>query len=1774
MIIFFQTQSPAEGEIVQDTKPRDIINKSLEKVPQRKSSIEQEIDHNKGKQTNPKAPSPAGSMFSHYHNTADPSMMFSPISGNPNANNQSSFPGGQSQTSTPTFVPIAVPVPTAGPPPMWYMTPSGMVPFGPMGHHPGYFIPVNQGSGSPVVSDGEISGLNEMPPKEIGRDSRSSTPMSETSERSSASKTTRTVTPSTKSKIPRPIRDPNRGSPRPRNIQYPRDEPKTLTTTRQTDSPQVRQSKKEEVIISPTTESSGSSHGNSSTTTSSYRSHTPPIRLRSGSVELEREGLRRPRPRSSSGSLVSTPPSEERTSRPSSPVTYGNRRERSRPSSPSFSEGRSGSRSSSPVGSRSSSPVAALISRFEDLTTKQQATEHSQSVSNLLSKFGSSSLLPEDRLTKRQFKTNTPQTKERDSYGRSGPFRPISSADQYSNELRSDRNEALSKSWPAKPTQRQQDYNDASSLNSDDSLSSSLGNSPPSRNRRNKETASNRETQSYGSSLSMQTRNRLASSLENLYGGSHGEKKRQSTEQYSMARNSERSWTSMENVHKASTEEQTMGYRIRKSSSAENLSKGYTDMDLKSKDHGISSIRPQGLRRSLEEDPYSGHPYASDKDMGKDKMSLVKKLSLERTVLRDTDKSKSRYLIENSDLSTTSDNNQELNISRRETARESILKSNVMKPERDYQQDYTKELVSSSGRSRFEIPVAIAVMDNERERIGSSAFAPSLFSPSSIKDKAFFQHPIKLEKESAPLSPPVPLSPSVKDCRPTSYFSSLSFTDLAMKPEKDTTLGRKRKDDTEHHDRATSYQVGTEGVGIIGHHDKQTKPDKIELVDKNSNIEKLVFTKKNSHKNDLDKDSSSRNSSFNSNDYLERFQKRLTKTNSMENIRQDMEGQINLGHNDSKPKTFEENAPSTKPHLTLESLGKLSAGSLKHSVENVEPIHDKGTLSSLDSRGIRGSRSSQTETVGKRINERSPSDTGGKEKGVSNDNQQKSRPSRVDDSSATPTQQQSSQSGSNASSKPSSVTGNTGNPPTNPPANKPSSVPSTPTSGTTKYPKYFSYTRRKSSPHVVPSSEELRSKRLHEIHSEKSAKQDTSSFSKLEDRKPTKQSSKPNSPAPSRTQPSAAAEQNTFDFSEKALIEKGAGNVPIDKQLTRNMRHEKLAKTQSIPLSIEEILSKKTPDNDIRTDSPEVTSPKWGNVRQMTLRSPTSPTSSSNSSSSSPSPRLPLNKSMFYFPQNERVEKQFSPTEHLNTSGQKGFVITDTSRQSKSKSKTAERSDNVVSQKGPSSVTETEKKESKTKSRNEEKGDFKNLSIKTGLKTEVHVGEANVMKAEEKDSIFNKVTKQVNKENRYIGFDKDEMTGVGRQSSTTAQPSKYDNKNMNLPNEDVKKQEQQVMDKKLEKSSHRSRRYSENSEEPKQSPTSKESNVTSVGQGGVSGERRRSIDLRQIYNSARRASLTPRTDPASPRLSPSTSTTSRPNSALDKRPPSPGRLDSKELLGHFVKKMLNSATAAKPSGGSPSSSFVEGTSQQSREPLKTDILGKYVSSPRERANSSENKHQDRKESLERRQEGAVERRERKVSHERKQQHIDQERHEKTRERKVSHERVPQHDSQGRSDGRRERKVSHERRHQHDSKERKTSHEKEQQHGDQGRIDATRERKVSHERRHQHDSKERTSSHEKEQQHGDQGRMDATRERKTSHERRQKHEEQQARIDPKTDRMISNEREHQKEGVKAPEKRLSHEKDKQPLRHKAVENPILKLNEDLLQTQQEVSQPFL
>ena len=312
-----------------------------------------------------KAPTPPVDVLMH----PEAQRLFTPIAP---AGSPQGADGRGSQVSTPTLIPIPIAVSAVNAPPgapMWYM-PASVIPYGRPGSPYAQFVPID-----PSAADASGPGPDSSP---------------KAASRSDEPKKTRRHSP-TPSRLPRPVwQTAKSGETTPR-----REGGKATPHTRERS---VSEGSARAKTPSP---SLGRRPASPST---QPRSQTPP-------VQWAKQSNQRPL-RRSTGSMPSL-------------CRSGSSSPDSRPDSPRV---RRTSHDSTPRGSRSSSPVSALVSKFEDISkycNEDPARAHSKSVSSLISKFGASSLVPEDRMTKGQFKPNVSPSGSQTS-GRSGPLRPAS----------------------------------------------------------------------------------------------------------------------------------------------------------------------------------------------------------------------------------------------------------------------------------------------------------------------------------------------------------------------------------------------------------------------------------------------------------------------------------------------------------------------------------------------------------------------------------------------------------------------------------------------------------------------------------------------------------------------------------------------------------------------------------------------------------------------------------------------------------------------------------------------------------------------------------------------------------------------------------------------------------------------------------------------------------------------------------------------------------------------------------------------------------------------------------------------------------------------------------------------------------------------------------------------------------------------------------------------------------------------------------------------------
>ena len=378
-----------------------------------------------------KPPSPSLYAYPHY-GQSDAHMMFSPIapagcSASPSvhsdvsANQMPSVPNA-------TFVPVAVPISSVAPLPMspfWYIPQGGMMPHPQHAMSPMPYVPNDASvtSNQSVIStDSDLSEPSDMDPRPkktssaIPRFDKSESSQSDTKQKTSRSAAQQS---SKVSKLPRPVwKTP---------VAKSRSTPVELEANSTVVRRMVSIASEEIKPVRARTPSPSLGRRASPKEATPLRSQTPPVYCKRETLNLSSND--KPRTRASTGSIP--------TSRPSSPSASQDGRRRSS-SSPSGSRPNSPvqrpithSRPSSPVGSRSNSPVSMLVSKFEQIT--QESADNfprarSNSVTSMISKFGSSSLVPEDRIIKGQFKPSLSASAPQPA-SKTGPVRPSSTCD-------------------------------------------------------------------------------------------------------------------------------------------------------------------------------------------------------------------------------------------------------------------------------------------------------------------------------------------------------------------------------------------------------------------------------------------------------------------------------------------------------------------------------------------------------------------------------------------------------------------------------------------------------------------------------------------------------------------------------------------------------------------------------------------------------------------------------------------------------------------------------------------------------------------------------------------------------------------------------------------------------------------------------------------------------------------------------------------------------------------------------------------------------------------------------------------------------------------------------------------------------------------------------------------------------------------------------------------------------------------------------------------------
>ena len=718
-----------------------------------------------------KPPSPSFYAHPHY-GQSEAQMMFSPItpagrSASPSVHSDVS---DNQMPSVPnaTFVPIAVPaLPSVAPLPMspfWYMPQGGMMPYPQQAMSPMPYVPNDASvtSNQSVVStDSDLSESSDMDPRlnktssAIPRFDKSESSKSDTKQQTRRSTAQQN---SKESKLPRPIwQTPIAKS---RSTLVDSEANSSVVRRRVPIANESNEHNEEMKPVRARTPSPSLGRRASPGESTPPRSQTPPVYWRR--EELNLASNNKPRTRVSTGSIPN--------GRPPSPSTSQDGRRRSsssssgsRPNSP-VQRSRTPSRPSSPAGSRSNSPVSMLVSKFEQMSQESvdnSPRARSNSVTSMISKFGSSSLVPEDRIVKGQFKPNL-STSAPQPASRTGPLRPSSKRDKAHPAS----DHAPSTSRPGIPTSSRDRARTSES--SDDSGRSSISSS-----------ADPREVQRSGSDpgstdgrqsmLSVEGRNCLSSSqgsldIENESTVDKGHEPR------TRLLENIRKWTSQENIMRDSSSSNALGKNVEErlisglsliddySTKKNNVDEEYSSKTTKERSSsGNVSFIPSGRG-------------SSSTDLRND--YLIKSNHTSEHLLKpwQTKDGLSNELTRKSSLD--SEPVREKGSPRTKPRNQCFL------PERDSSIQYWSP---TSNAHAFEIPVDLAILETP---------TPTVSSP--LNSVGGLDLPYG-GVDGTILSPTFPLSAgSLKDYKPSNYFTNVTFKCGEMEPERDTNCLPKR----------------------------------------------------------------------------------------------------------------------------------------------------------------------------------------------------------------------------------------------------------------------------------------------------------------------------------------------------------------------------------------------------------------------------------------------------------------------------------------------------------------------------------------------------------------------------------------------------------------------------------------------------------------------------------------------------------------------------------------------------------------------------------------------------------------------------------------------------------------------------------------------------------------------------------------------------------------------------------------------------------------------
>ena len=730
-----------------------------------------------------KPPSPSLYAYPRYAQT-EAQAMFSPIT----PAGRSVSPSVQSDVSdsqipaVPNFVPIAVPIPSVAPvpmPPFWYMPQGGMMPYSQPAMSPVQFVPVdpsvtsNQSVMSTDSDASEVSDLDSRSKKTSCAIPRFDKTVSENdakqrTRRSSALQNNKG------SKLPRPIwQTPvtkNRGTP-------VEQEANSNVIRRRTPVPDEFSEPKEEIKpVRARTPSPSLGKRSSPKVTTPPRSQTPPVNRTRDGVDMPANN--KPQKRFSTGSLPSwRPPSpcsspDQRRRSISSPSTSP----RSRSNSPVQRPRSSSSRPSSPPGSRSNSPVSILVSKFEQMSQESSDNSpsvRSNSVSSMISKFGSSSLVPEDRIVKGQFKPNLSASAPQPA-SKTGPFRPSTIHDRTQaasgkvmtgNSISSREN----------PISRDRSSTSESS-NADERSSISTSRDPREVHRCGSDPGSNDNRRER---LCGESRRRLSSSLGNLGKESESSAERCEDSRTRLLQNV-RKWSSQENIMRDSTSDalakdvqerlisgppQADIYSTKHEMLNENIStKGKPESRSSGNSSSLSPSRRRSssceLKNELIIKPSNALDSVSKPWRTKDGWSteLTRKSSLDSEPVREKGSPKTRPR----DICITPE-------------RDNSIQYCDIKGAKDFLWSPT------SDTHKFEIPVDLAILESTTPTVSSPLSSVCGF------DLSYGGREGSIRTPTAPLS-----QGSLKDFKPSNYFTSVTFKCGEMEPERDTNCLTRR----------------------------------------------------------------------------------------------------------------------------------------------------------------------------------------------------------------------------------------------------------------------------------------------------------------------------------------------------------------------------------------------------------------------------------------------------------------------------------------------------------------------------------------------------------------------------------------------------------------------------------------------------------------------------------------------------------------------------------------------------------------------------------------------------------------------------------------------------------------------------------------------------------------------------------------------------------------------------------------------------------------------